>query len=141
MLAVLGALYAVVSQQEYLSLLDAPSAVSAADNPIPISTSIALSQLANVYVLCGLNEALVLRATTDLRVWRIMLGAFLLADAGHLASALPRGFSVFWNVTGWNRMDLGGIGFVYVLAAARIAFIAGVGLDGLVQQDRLVKRL
>jgi hypothetical protein len=132
-LAVLGSFYAVVKPEEYLSLLDTASAADAAHSALPIATTIALSQLANVYVLCGLNEALILRATAELQVWRLLLGAFLLADVGHLASALPRGFTVFWNITDWNRMDWGGIGFVYVLAAARISFLAGVGFDGVAQ--------
>ena len=57
----------------------------------------------------------------------------LVADVGHVASCYLAmdgltglsGFLRFWN---WNRLDWGNLGFVYVAAGLRIAFLRGVGL-------------
>lgn len=58
--ALVGAYYAHLDQTTYLNLTHASSAPSL----IPTGTSIVLSQLANLYSLFALNEALVLRSTS-----------------------------------------------------------------------------
>lgn len=124
---IVGAYYAHCRQAEYLALTDAASAPGAS---IPLGTSIALSQLANLYLLFALNEALVLRATSDMRVWRAVLFALLVADLGHLYSVSGHGASIYWDVARWNAIDWGNIPFVYLGAAMRTAFLAGFGLSG-----------
>lgn len=124
--ALAGAFYAHFRQGDYLALTHAPTVTA----PVPTGTSMVLSQLANLYLLFALNEALVLRATGDLRVWRTVLLVLLVADAGHLCSVGPRGPGVYWDVTSWNAIDWGNVPFVYLGAAMRVAFLAGVGLDG-----------
>ncbi|XXH05152.1 hypothetical protein Hte_011577 [Hypoxylon texense] len=120
--ALVGAYYAHFRQDEYLAMtIHTPSELSS-------GTSIVLSQLANLYLLFALNEALVLRSTGDLRVWRTVLSVLLIADFGHLYSVGGLGFWVYWNVTRWNAIDWGNVGFVYLGAAMRISFLAGVGL-------------
>lgn len=52
--------------------------------PVPISTSIVMSQLANLYVRLAFLEASVLRATADIKVWKTFLIGLLLADLEHL---------------------------------------------------------
>lgn len=120
-----GALLAHLSPSTYLSLTDPSSPAPA----IPLATSIALHQLANLYLLLALSESLVLRATADLRVWRAFLFCLLVADIGHLWTVRHAvgwaGYVRFWD---WNAMDWGNIGFVYVAAALRVAFLAGVGM-------------
>ncbi len=96
---------------------------------IPLSTSVVLSQLANLYFLFTLNEALVLRSTSDLRVWKTVLFGLLVADFGHLYSIKELGHEVYWNVLKWNAMDWGNVAFVYAGATTRIMFLAGVGLN------------
>jgi hypothetical protein len=75
-----GAYFAFFDQRTYLDLTHASSAPS----PIPLGTSIAMSQLANLYFAFALSEALVLRSTSDLRVWKAVLFCLLVADFGHL---------------------------------------------------------
>jgi hypothetical protein len=113
---------------EYLQLTHAASAPSSAGT-IPLSTSIVLSQLANLYLLFAINEALVLRSTSDLRVWKTVLFGLLLADFGHLYSVKDLGLEIYWNVLKWNRMDCGNVGFVYAGATMRLLFLTGIGLD------------
>lgn len=124
--ALLGAFYAHFRQDEYLSLTHADSALS----PIPLGTSIVMSQLANLYLLFALNEALVLRCTGDITVWKVVLLVLLVADIGHLLSVSGHGLSIYWDFARWNAIDWGNIPFVYLGASMRIAFLAGVGLDG-----------
>lgn len=128
--ALAGAYYAHFHQRDYLLLTDASSAP--APTSIPTATSVVLSQLANMYLLFALNEALVLRSTSDLRVWKTVLSVLLLADLGHLYSVKALGVDIYlpWNVTRWNAIDWGNIPFVYLGASMRVAFLADVGVGG-----------
>jgi hypothetical protein len=124
--ALAGAYAAHFRPQAYLSLTHAAS--SPIHRPVPVSTTIVLSQLANLYLLFALNEALVLRSTRDIRVWKTVLFVLLVADFGHLWSVSPLGWEKYVDVMGWNAMDWGNLGFVYLGASLRIAFLADVGL-------------
>ncbi|KAI1376736.1 hypothetical protein F4677DRAFT_72046 [Hypoxylon crocopeplum] len=120
--ALVGAFYAHFRQDEYLGMT-----VHGA-SPVALGTSIVMTQLANLYLLFALNEALVLRSTGDLRVWRTVLFGLLVADLGHLYSVGSLGSWVYWDATRWNAIDWGNVPFVYLGASMRIAFLAGVGL-------------
>lgn len=126
--ALVGAFYAHFDPGAYLHLTHAASFPTSTLAP-PAGTTAVLSQLANLYLLFALNEALVLRSTNDLRVWRTLLLGLLIADLGHLWSM--RGTGTFWQVYvafwEWNEMAWGNVAFVYVGAAARACFLAGVG--------------
>ena len=41
---------------------------------------------------------------------------------------IPAGAEIFWNVSKWNAMAWGSVGFVYLGASFRLCFLAGVGL-------------
>ncbi|KAI0165844.1 hypothetical protein GGR57DRAFT_138690 [Xylariaceae sp. FL1272] len=122
--ALVGAFYAHFKQDAYLSMTHADSAPS----PIPLGTSVVLSQLANLYLLFALNEALVLRSTGDMSVWRTVLLVLLIADFGHLYSLQTHGSWIYWDITRYNAIDFGNVLFVYLGASMRIAFLSGVGL-------------
>lgn len=124
-----GAYYAHFGPLDYLSLTHAASAPGSAEG-IPLSTRIVLSQLANLYLFFALNEGLVLRSTGDLKVWRAVLFCLLVGDVGHLYTVRELGIGVYYGVSGWNAIDWGNVPFVYLGAAMRVAFLAGVGLDG-----------
>lgn len=123
---IVGAYYALFQQQAYLDLTHR---LSSPITGIPTSTEIVLQQLANLYFVFALNEALVLRSTTDLRVWRTLLFCLLIADLGHLYSVSPVGLQVYWAFWNWNAIDWGNVGFVYLGATMRSAFLLGVGLS------------
>lgn len=122
---VVGAYYSALQQQTYLDLTHATSSPA---NGIPISTQIVLTQLSNLYLCVAINEALVLRATSDLKVWRTLLICLLIADFGHLYSVNVAGWHVYWNVLSWNAIDWGNVAFVYVGATMRICFLSGLGM-------------
>ncbi|KAF2875631.1 hypothetical protein BDV95DRAFT_484191 [Massariosphaeria phaeospora] len=121
-----GALFAHFQQHRYLQLTHAASAPAAAA-AVPVSTSIVLTQLANLYLLLCINEALVLRATADVNVWTVFLAGLLLADFGHLYSVRLVGGAVYWRFWDWNPIDWGNVGFVYFLAGVRLMLFARVG--------------
>lgn len=122
-----GAAQAYFFQEAYLSLTHASSAPST----VPVSTSIVLTQLANLYLGLALTEALILRVTSEYRVWKTLIIVLLIADVGHLYSVLPIGFSraflEYWN---WNAIDWGNVGWVYFLALTRISMLCGIGFGG-----------
>lgn len=126
---IVGAYYAHFQPSQYLHLthsLSHPSLAAA----IPVGVTTVLSQLANLYVLFAVNEALVLRSTNDVNVWRTLLFGLLVADFGHLASVRLTGtpwevYAQFWT---WNEMAWGNVGFVYLGALLRTCFISGIGL-------------
>ncbi|KAK3697674.1 hypothetical protein LTR37_017323 [Vermiconidia calcicola] len=123
-----GAYYAEFEQHEYMQLTYSSSAAAA----FGVSTreSIVLTQLANLYFVFALNEALVLRTTNDLRVWRAFLLGLLIADFGHCYSVNKVGIEVYYEFWKWNSMYWGNLGFVYVGAAMRTSFLLGLGLSG-----------
>lgn len=122
--ALVGAYFTHFQQAHYLTLLDA----AAAPSQVPLSTSVAMSQLSNMYFFFALNEAIVLRSTSDARVWRAVLLVMLIADFGHLWSMRGLGHRVYWDVTSWNAGDLGNVPWVYAGATTRMCFLGGVGL-------------
>jgi hypothetical protein len=81
-----------------------------------------------MYLFFALNEALVLRATADIRVWRAVLLVLLVADFGHLYAMKGLGLSVFYRAWEWNAAGWGNIGFVYAGAMMRTCFLTGVGM-------------
>ena len=122
---IVGAYYAHLQQQLYLDLTDLSS--SPADG-VPTGTSIALSQLANLYFMFALIEALVLRSTRDHLTWQAVLLSMLVADYGHLYTVKLLGSQVYWHMTSWNAIDWGNIAFVYIGAFSRTLFLLGFGL-------------
>jgi hypothetical protein len=125
-----GAYYAALDQRAYMHLTLPSASGSLLGTSISTRESIVLYQLANLYFVFALNEALVLRATSDVRVWKVFLFGLLLADFGHLASVAPVGLDVYYRFWEWNSMYWGNLGFVYVGALMRSCFLMGVGFAG-----------
>ena len=123
--ALVGAYYAYFQPQTYLDLTHEGSSPKF---DIPKSTQIVLGQLANLYLLFALNESLILRATSNIKIWRTVLLCLLIADVGHLFSVKSLGTGIYWNVMSWNAIDCGNVGFVYLGAMMRISFLAGFGV-------------
>ena len=130
-----GAYYAYFQPQTYLDLTHAASSPK---HGISTSVQIVLAQLANLYFLFAINEALVLRTTSDLRVWRTVLFCLLIADLGHLCSVQAAGWHIYWNVSSWNAIDWGNVAFVYIGASMRLAFLLGFGVGP--SKEKAVRR-
>lgn len=87
-------------------------------------------QVAATYTLFAYNEAILLRATDDLRVWRTVLIGILVCDALHMYASWAALGSVFWTPGAWRWEDWVNLGSLWGQAAVRVAFLAGVGLEG-----------
>lgn len=124
---IVGAYFAWFQPQYYLDLTHQPSAPTRILG-VPTGTEVVLRQLANLYFAFTLNEALVLRATSDLKVWRTLLFGLLVADLGHLYSCFPLGTSYYYDFQNWNSIAWGNIAFVYCGATLRSCFLLGLGL-------------
>ncbi|KAF4552199.1 Hypothetical protein D9617_11g010480 [Elsinoe fawcettii] len=120
-----GAYYAHFGQKDYLAMT-VPSLSPTLLGPSKVE-SIVLSQLANMYLVFAINEALVLRATSNREVWRTFLLGLLIADFGHIYSVKPMGLDTYWRFWEWNAIYWGNLGFVYVGAALRTCFLLDVG--------------
>ena len=129
-----GAIAAALTPQKYLEMTYASPTPGLAT--VSTGTHVVLRQLGNLYLAFALNEALVLRATNDLKVWRAFLLVLLIADFGHLLSVLPVGANIYYSLNKWGPMDWGNLGFVYLGAATRICFLSGVGLGKAKAQRR-----
>jgi hypothetical protein len=87
------------------------------------------TQLAVMYLFLAAIEAVVLRVTTELRVWKAVLFVVLLSDIGHVyALWMEMGTHVFFTPALWTAKD--GVSMLtYLLPAIlRIAFMLDVGL-------------
>jgi len=126
-----GACYAGGLPQTYLAdLVLTPDASTPPQSVLPASVLMTLYQLSNLYLLFAINEHLVLSSTNSIKTWKRLLFGLLIADFGHLWSVAPLGPEVYWRVWDWNAMMWGSVGFVYMGAATRIAFLLGLGLGG-----------
>lgn len=124
--ALVGAFYTHLRQSQYLHLLNASSPPAVP----PRGTSVVMSQLASMYLFFALNEAVVLRSTADMRVWRTLLFVLLLADFAHLYALGELGPRIYYDVTSWSAADVGNVPWVYVGVILRLCFLTGVGMGG-----------
>lgn len=108
-----------------------PVAKYAADNQV------IYDQLAATYTLFAFNEAVILRLTKDLRVWKALLVGILVCDAIHLyGSWAALGGDVFWDARSWRAEDWVNLGSLWGQAAIRVAFLAGIGLKDAIPVKR-----
>ena len=137
--ALAGAYYASFHPTEYLHDLVSPTTPEfTVSGPFPDTpTLMTLYQLGNLYLLFALNEFLVLSSTSSVTTWKRLLLCLLIADFGHLATMIPAGLEIFWNVWKWNAMAWGSVGFVYMGASMRIAFLSGVGLPATAKYKKM----
>lgn len=123
-----GALIAFFLPRTYLNIVHANpnSRVLSDAHPIALETRVLLSQLANVYILFALNEALVLRSTSDGKVWRTMQSVLLIADFGHLCIVFGLGGDVWSSIGDLSAADWGK---PLLFMTLRIAFLLRIGLN------------
>ncbi|KAH8681087.1 hypothetical protein BX600DRAFT_504826 [Xylariales sp. PMI_506] len=99
------------------------------------SNQVIFDMLAATYLLFAFNEAVLLRVTSDLTVWRTVLLGILICDAAHLYSSwADLGADVFWNPLLWRAGDAVNLGTLWGQGALRVAFILGLGFPKLDKQ-------
>ncbi len=90
---------------------------------------IVFSYLSANYFLLAWLEAVVLRCTSSLKVWKVIQLGIFLSDAFHLyASANALGSTRFWDPRKWRAEDRINLGLIAGNGTARLMFLLGVGM-------------
>ncbi|KAK6079623.1 hypothetical protein SCUP234_00656 [Seiridium cupressi] len=117
-----GSLLLHFAPQRFLTTMS-PTSVATA------SHQVIYDNLAATYTLFAFNEAVLLRVTNDLKIWKTVLFGILICDAIHLyASWGALGGEVFWNPLLWRGEDVVNLGSLWLQGLLRVAFVLGVGL-------------
>jgi hypothetical protein len=88
-------------------------------------------QLGAFMLLFAFNEAVVLRATRDTNVWRLMALGILICDGLHLlASVRDQGWAYASDPAAWRGLDWVNYGILYVGGLLRLCLVLGVGVGG-----------
>jgi len=99
LIALSGAYHLALHPALYFSYMPASAHYSPASR-------IVYNQLASAYLAFAVIEALVLRSTDDIRVWKTVMWALLVCDAGHAyASWVEMGTRGFWCAWEWGGKD------------------------------------
>jgi hypothetical protein len=118
LLALSGAWHLHFAPVRYFTFMPSSSNYSAA-------SQIAYDQLATCYVFFAAIEILVLRSTSDVKVWRAVVLALLICDAGHVGAI---GAELGWKVWEWEGVDHVTMAMNVVPMVVRGMFLAGVGI-------------
>ena len=115
-------LFRPVSYLQIMSPLATPSTYSPLDQPV-------YDQLAALLVLFAWCQAVVLRVTTDIRVWKSLLFGMFLCDVLHLYAAYRiLGPQVFFDPRRWRAEEWVNFVMLYGPGALRLGLCLGVGL-------------
>jgi len=122
-MAFAGATLCHFNPAQFLNTMS-PTAVYAPSNQV------VYDQVAATYTLFAFNEAVVLRITNDIRVWKAILFGILICDIIHLyASYTALGAAAFWDPRLWRLEDAINLGTLWGQSIVRIAFLLDIGLD------------
>ena len=123
--AFFGTIVNLTSPATYLASLS-PAALPSTYDPL---TYPIYAQLAGHLLLFAWLQAVLLRSTDDLKVWKIVLAGIALCDVLHLWGSLEvLGLRGFWDVRTWRWEDWVSLGMLWGPGAMRVMFCAGVGL-------------
>ena len=127
-LALLGAMHAHMAPASFLAGFVPPPASSSSS--LDPALHIVFTYLAATYVLVAFTLAVVLRATSELRVWNAVLLGVLVCDVLHLYGSLRAlGPDVFWNPVRWRGQDWTNLGLLWSMAVLRVCFLMGLGIE------------
>ncbi|KAL8826505.1 MAG: hypothetical protein Q9191_003758 [Dirinaria sp. TL-2023a] len=117
-----GAVLNVITPASYLTSLAPHATYSASNYPVHV-------QLAGHLVLFAWIQAVLLRATASVQLWKIVLFGILLCDALHLYSDYAAlGLQVFFDPSAWRKEEWLTFAMTYGPMSARALFCAGVGV-------------
>ena len=123
--AFIGAIVNILDPSRYLQSLS-PAATASTYSPL---TQPIYGQLAALFVLFGWSQAVVLRSTDDLKVWKVLLFGMFLCDSLYLfASYRILGPEVFFSPSLWRWEEWVNFIMLYWAGGSRLAFCAGVGI-------------
>ncbi|MCJ1283956.1 hypothetical protein MMC26_003287 [Xylographa opegraphella] len=118
-----GAILAHFFPSYYLSGMSPSATISTYSSP----SQVIFDQLAACYFLFAFNQAVVLRSTSDLRVWKAMVLGILVCDLIHLYGTWEALGAAFWDPRRWRVEDWVNLAMLYGPGGMRFAFLMGVG--------------
>ncbi|MCJ1317860.1 hypothetical protein MMC15_003187 [Xylographa vitiligo] len=121
-----GAILAHWFPAYYLAGMSPSATISTYSSP----AQVIFDQLAACYFLFAFNEAVVLRSTSDLRVWKAIVLGILICDLIHLYGTWEALGVAFWDPKIWRFEDWVNLTMLYGPGGMRLAFLMGVGLKG-----------
>jgi len=99
--------------------------------PLVVTPTIQLlcTNIAALYLLFTINEAIVLRLSNDINVWRAVIAGMLISDFGHLYGvyAADPARATEWGM--WVMEEWFNVLTLSFGAVVRLGFLAGVGVD------------
>ncbi|MCJ1456859.1 hypothetical protein MMC28_007225 [Mycoblastus sanguinarius] len=123
--ATFGTLVNLFDPVRYLQSLS-PTATASAYSPL---TQPIYDQLAAHLLFFAWSQAIVLRSTSDTKVWKAVLFGMFLCDVLHLfASYRVLGAGIFFDPGRWRWEEWVNFIMLYGPGGLRLAFCAGVGL-------------
>lgn len=124
LLALNGAITLHLFPARYLVVMS-PFATASTYNPI---TQVVYDQLAATYFLFAFVEAVVLRVTSELSVWKAIVFGLLTCDVMHLyGSCAAMGFEAFIKPWMWRADDWVNLTLLYGPALMRLGLLLEVG--------------
>lgn len=133
LLAFSGAYLLYTNPQKFITSCTPLSTHPTNELPISALASLLLTQTASLYLMHALITMLVLRAVRPgdrgyLSVWRSVMLAIAVADAGHLWALYESSPEEFWNLAGWRSEDWINYGILMGGLGTRLCFLCGVGV-------------
>ncbi|KAH8891402.1 hypothetical protein GQ53DRAFT_155367 [Thozetella sp. PMI_491] len=135
--AFVGSVMGLATPDDYFDSMS-PVATPLAQNP---QFTVVFNQLAATYFLFAFNEAVVLRTTSELKVWKAMLFGIACCDLVHIyATGLALGgLHTLVTPTVWRWQDWINLTMLYVPITMRIAFCLGVGIKDDIADSKKTK--
>ena len=89
-----------------------------------------LDQVAALYLLFAFNEAVVLRVTGEVKVWKAILAGIVVCDIIHIyGTACALGSTTFFDPLSWRSYDWFNICFLFGMIPVRLGFILETGFS------------
>lgn len=94
------------------------------------TSQIVYTQLAASYVFLATVEALVLRSTNDTGVWRAVMFALVVCDAGHVYATIRElGIHGLKDAGDWRATEWAAIVATILPLSLRVAFLLSIGFE------------
>lgn len=127
-IAFLGGIYGFTNPDQVILGATPPILLSSASAPITPLIKLLVSQVSSLYLLFAWNQGIILRVTSDIKVWKALFVGMVISDVGHLFSLCVADPSTFFDVLSWRSTDWINEGTLLMGLALRVAFLMGFGV-------------
>jgi hypothetical protein len=126
----LGGVYLIATDATKFIKSTVPDTLSLEPSTITPLITLLLTNIAALYAYLAINEALILRVTNQLTVWKAVIAALVITDVGHVYAvwaAAPERFS-FGELESYTFEERVNLGILVGGLGLRLAFLAGIGV-------------